>query len=108
MLAKTKVIKPKKSLKEILNKDFLKQVLVIAIPIMIQQVLITSFGLVDSFMVSGLDNNLSITAVGLAASIEMIVNCILFGIGTGVGVFASQYFGANDKKGLQKCFLLHL
>ena len=108
MLAKTKVIKPKKSLKEILNKDFLKQVLVIAIPIMIQQVLITSFGLVDSFMVSGLDNNLSITAVGLAASIEMIVNCILFGIGTGVGVFASQYFGADDKKGLQKCFLLHL
>lgn len=98
----------RKSLKQILNKDFIKQVLFISIPIMIQQVLITSFGLVDSFMVSSLDNNLSITAVGLCASIEMIVNCVLFGIGTGVSVFASQYFGAKDKNGMQKCFLLHL
>lgn len=98
----------RKSLKEILSKDFIKQIMFIAVPIMFQQVLMTSFGLVDSFMVSKIDNNISISAVGLCASIEMILNCIFFGIGTGTAIFASQYFGAKQKNGLQKCFYLIL
>lgn len=88
------------------DKDFYKRVLIIAIPIILQQILATSYGIIDTIMVSPIERGVS--GVGVASQIIATVITIVFGIDTGASIFISQFFGAKDKFNMKRSFSLGL
>ena len=83
------------------NKTFWKNTLRIAVPVAIQNLLFSSFTLVDTVFVSRL-GDVSLSAVGMASQWSFLMSLVMFGICSGTGVFVSQYWGINDKKSIHK------
>ena len=92
----------KEKLTEFLGgKNFWKRALVLAIPIAFQNMLTSSFTLVDTLMVGQL-GDVALSSVGMAGQWSWLLNMVTFGISSGSAVFVSQYWGANDKKSIHK------
>lgn len=89
------------------DKPFWQITLRLALPIAIQNMLTSSFALIDTLMVSSL-GDLSLSAVGMAGQWNWFMSLIIFGICSGMSVFASQYWGVDDHKGMRKVFGLSL
>lgn len=83
------------------GRNFWKRALVLAIPIALQNMLTSSFTLVDTLMVGQL-GDVALSSVGMAGQWSWLLNMVTFGIGSGSAVFVSQYWGANDKKSIRK------
>lgn len=89
------------------TKEFRRAAVAIAVPILLQNLLTTSFALVDTLMVSQLGEN-PLAAVGLAAAWNQLFNVFLFGLTGGAGVFLAQYWGARDEDGIHRAYGLGL
>lgn len=88
--------------------NFIKAMLPLAIPIALQNLLMSSFQLVDTLMVGQLGEG-AIAAVGAAARISNFANIVMFGFASGGSVFMAQFWGAGDVSGIQKtCGMLLL
>lgn len=85
------------------DKVFLKTLLFIALPVVIQNIISIGLNMIDTIMVSGLGEN-AISAVGLANRIYFIFTTICFGIYSGASIFIAQYWGAKDKASIKKVF----
>ena len=83
------------------DKVFFKNLFLIIIPIIFQELLNSSVNLVDNFMIGQL-GEVAITSVGLANQIFFVFNLILFGVNSGAAVFVGQYFGKGDFTGIHK------
>ena len=83
------------------DKVFCKDLFLIRIPIIFQELLNSSVNLVDNFMIGQL-GEVAITSVGLANQIFFVFNLILFGVNSGAAVFVGQYFGKGDFTGIHK------
>lgn len=83
------------------DKGFWKNTLSLAIPIALQNMLVASFSLVDTLMVSQLGEN-ELAATGMAGQWSWLFGMTLFGISSGASVFISQYWGDGNKKGIHK------
>ncbi len=83
------------------DKAFFKNLFMIIIPIIFQELLNSSVNLVDNFMIGQL-GEVAITSVGLANQLFFVFNLILFGINSGAAVFIGQYFGKGDFNGIHK------
>lgn len=83
------------------DKIFWKNTLKIAVPVAVQNMLFSSFTLVDTLFVSSL-GDVSLAAVGMSSQWGMLMNMALFGICSGTGVFVSQYWGVKDTKSIHK------
>jgi len=83
------------------DKQFWKNTMKLAIPVAVQNMLFSSFTLVDTLFVSSL-GDVSLAAVGMSSQWGMLMNMALFGICSGTGVFVSQYWGVNDTKNIHK------
>ena len=81
------------------DKIFWKSMATLAIPIAIQNLLTSSFALVDTLMVGQL-GDVSLAAVGMAGQWSWLLNMVIFGICSGAAVFFSQYYGEDNKKGI--------
>lgn len=91
-----------KVLKEIKQDPaFLKRVAVIAIPITLQSLLNTVLNFVDTVMIGRLGET-TISAVGLANKVFFVLCLLLFGICSGSGILASQYWGKRDVDSIHK------
>lgn len=77
------------------DKKFLKSMLVVAIPIALQNLITSSLNMVDTLMISDLGRS-SIAAVGLANQVFFFYMLINFGINSGSAIFISQYWGRRD------------
>lgn len=84
---------------------FYRKVASIGIPGALQQLLQSACGIVDSLMVSWIGQ---VSSVGTASQIDMIYSTIAYGINVGTGMFASQFFGANNIANVKKCFGLKI
>lgn len=80
------------------DKKFWGSMLTLAIPIAVQNLLTSSFTLVDTLMVGQL-GDVSLAAVGMAGQWSWMLNMVLFGFCSGASVFFAQYFGEDNKKG---------
>ena len=80
---------------------FWRTTLKLAIPIALQNMLTSSFALVDTLMVSRL-GDISLAASGMAGQWSWLLNIFLFGVSSGAAIFISQYFGINNKKGINE------
>lgn len=89
------------------NKKFLNEMLIIAIPIAIQNLITSSLNMVDTLMISGVGES-SIAAVGLANQLFFFYSLILFGINSGSSIFISQYWGKKDTDSIRKILGLAL
>ena len=83
------------------DKAFFKNLFILIIPIIFQELLNSSVNLVDNFMIGRL-GEVAITSVGLANQLFFVFNLILFGINSGAAVFVGQYFGKGDFNGIHK------
>ena len=89
-----------------MNKNsysFTRTMLSIAIPLTLQNLLFSSFTLIDTVMVGRL-GDLPLAAVGMAGKWSWFLNIVLFGCTSGAAVFIAQYFGAGDKKGIHRTY----
>ncbi len=85
------------------DKAFWKITLSLALPIAFQNLLISSFTLVDTIMVGQL-GDISLAAVGMAGQWSWLMNLFMFGLTSGTAVFVSQFWGINDRKSIQQVY----
>lgn len=89
------------------DKNFLKQMLRLASPIMLQQFIFSSLSMVDTMMI-GQMGDASVAAVGIANQIWFLVNLLYFGITSGSAIFTAQYWGQKDIPRIQQILGLSL
>ena len=80
------------------ERKFWRSMLTLAIPIAIQNLLTSSFTLVDTLMVGQL-GDVSLAAVGIAGQWGWLLNMVTFGICSGAAVFFAQYYGEGNRRG---------
>ena len=80
---------------------FLKKAVRIALPVAMQGMLNTIVNLVDTMMIGSLGAT-AISAVGLANKVFFVFTLLVFGIVSGSGVLAAQYWGNGDIKNIKK------
>lgn len=83
------------------DKPFWQVTLRLAIPIALQNLLTSSFALVDTLMVSRL-GDISLSAVGMAGQWSWLMTLLCFGLCSGMSVFVSQFWGVRDLKGIRR------
>lgn len=93
------IVKQIKELRE--DKSFLRKVVAISVPIVLQQLLTNLLNLIDTLMIGRLGES-TIAAVGLANKVFFVYTLLTFGISSGAAVLQSQFYGKNDIKNIQK------
>jgi MATE efflux family protein len=89
-------------------KELYKKVFTIGIPVSIENMIYSLMNFIDVFMV-GKENvvlglgTAAVAGLGFANQIFMIFMVSLFGLNSGGGILAAQYYGSKDYKNLKKC-----
>jgi len=83
------------------NPGFYKRVWKLSLPIILQNLITFSLGLIDTFMVSQLGNE-EMAAVTTANVPVFLLISIVFGVQSGLGVLVSQYWGKGDNKSINR------
>ena len=83
---------------------YLKEILIIGIPVTLQNIFQASYSFVDQLMVGSL-GTISIAGSGLGGKFSGLVTFTIGGIAAVASILISQYHGTNDKKGISKSFL---
>ncbi len=86
-----------------MNRNFIKNMLRLALPIAFQQLLVSCAQLVDTAMVTKL-GNVAVSAVGVSSRWIFLMNLFYFGISSGSAALISQFWGAKEKKNIQKSY----
>ena len=77
------------------DKKFIRSMLGLAVPVAFQQFISAGVNMVDVLMVGQLGET-SIAALGLANQVFFLLIVFLFGITSGMAIFAAQYWGKRD------------
>lgn len=99
--------KGKKMKKYIGDKAFYKMVLLIAVPVMIQNGLTNFVSLLDNIMVGQIGTE-QMSGVAIVNQLILVYNLCIFGGMSGVGIFTAQYYGSGDMEGVRHTFRLKL
>ncbi len=89
------------------NKAFYRMVLLIAVPIIVQNGITNFVNLLDNIMVGQLGTE-QLSGVGIANQLVFVYTLCLFGGLSGAGIFTAQFFGKGDRKGMQYTFRFKL
>lgn len=81
------------------RKDFIRILVTLCIPIVLQNLINTSVNLVDTVMVGQL-GDAAVAGVGLANQLFFILNLFLFGVCSGASLFIAQFWGSKNLKGI--------
>lgn len=86
------------------DKAFYRRVLLIALPIIMQNLITNVVSLVDNIMVGQL-SNAQISAVTIINNnLLFIFTLCLFGGAAGAGIFTTQFYGSQDHDGIRHAF----
>ena len=85
------------------DAGFWRVALRLAIPIALQNLLISSFSLIDTLMVGQL-GDVALSAVGMAGQWSWLLNIALFGVISGTSLYISQYWGVRDIDGIHRTY----
>ena len=83
------------------NRKFYRTLLAVAVPIALQNLISSSFFLVDTVMVGKL-GELALTGTGLATQAFSVHWMMIFGFCTGCSTFYSQFWGTKDLPNIRK------
>ena len=89
------------------DKKFLKSLWILAVPIVIQNFIMSSLNLVDNLMIGNLGEE-AIAAVGLANQYFFVFMLCITGITAGASIFMAQYWGKKDTEKIKKVLGLAL
>ncbi|MGL4762737.1 MAG: MATE family efflux transporter [Sarcina sp.] len=89
------------------DKKFLKSLWVLAVPIVIQNFIMSSLNLVDNLMIGNLGEE-AIAAVGLANQYFFVFMLCITGITAGASIFMAQYWGKKDTEKIKTVLGLSL
>lgn len=90
------------------NKEIYKRVFKRGLPVAVENMIYSLVNFIDVFMVGkeipllGL-GTAAVAGLGFANQIFVIYMVALFGLNSGAGILAAQYFGSKDYKNLKKC-----
>jgi len=77
------------------DKIFFKTLFKLALPIALQNLILSSLNLIDTIIIGGL-GEYAIAGVGIANQYFFLLNLVLFGVVSGSSIFTAQYYGDND------------
>jgi len=83
--------------------SFYREALAIALPVMMQQFIMSMVSLIDNFMVAGL-GDISMAAVNVANQINFIYFVIINTICQAGGIYIAQFKGAGNDEGMKNAF----
>ena len=83
------------------GKAFYKNLIVLCIPMILQNLVTTSLAIVDTFMV-GMLGETPLAAVTLANLPIFVIQFVVFGIQSGSAVLISQYWGRRDTDSINR------
>lgn len=83
--------------------SFYKKTLLIAIPIMIQNLITNFVALIDNIMVGSIGTE-QMSGVAIANQLFFVFNLAIFGAISGAGIFCAQFFGKKDYGGVKNTF----
>ena len=81
---------------------FYRRLFRLALPLIIQNLITTSLGFVDTFMVGLLGSN-ELSAVTAANAPIYLIQVIIFGLMSGLTILVSQYWGKQDLDAINRC-----
>ena len=85
------------------DKAFYKMVILVAVPIIIQNGITNFVGLLDNIMVGRVGTE-QMSGVAIVNQLLLIYNLSIFGAISGAGIFGTQFFGCKDYKGVRHIF----
>lgn len=85
------------------DRGFWSNTVRLALPIALQNLLVSSYALVDTLMVGQL-GDVALSAVGMAGQWNWLMNLFIFGVCSGSAVFFAQFWGSRDRDGIHKTF----
>lgn len=83
------------------DRAFYKRVLIILLPIVIQNTFTNAVSLVDNVMVGSI-GEYEMSAVAIVNQLLFVFNLCIFGGLSGVGIFTAQFAGAQDDAGVRR------
>ncbi len=89
------------------DKAVYRRVLIIVLPILIQNTVTNVVSLLDNVMV-GRVGTLEMSAVAIINQLLFVFNLCIFGGISGAGIFSTQFAGARDDEGVRNCFRIKL
>lgn len=85
------------------SRGFYRRVLVVVLPIIIQNALTNFVGLLDNVMV-GQVGTLPMSAVAIVNQLLFVFNLCIFGSTAGAGIYGAQFYGSGDLEGVRQTF----
>ena len=85
------------------NRAFYRIVLLIAVPIMIQNGITNFVSMLDNIMVGQVGTE-QMSGVAIVNQLIFVYNLCIFGGLSGAGIFTAQYYGQNDQDGIRHTF----
>ncbi|MBP7757360.1 MAG: MATE family efflux transporter [Anaerolineaceae bacterium] len=83
------------------DRLYLKSLISIAVPIMIQNLVTAALNAIDVIMIGQMGET-AVASVGLANQITFLANFLIFGITSGSAVFAAQFWGKRDVPSIRR------
>lgn len=85
------------------DKQFYRTVLMVAVPVMIQNGITNFVGLLDNIMVGSVGTE-QMSGVSIVNQLMLVFNISIFGATSGAGIFGAQFYGSGDKEGMRHTF----
>ena len=85
------------------DRAFYRRVLVLMLPIMLQNGITNFVNMLDNVMVGSIGNN-EMTGVAIVNQLIFVFNLCIFGVVSGAGIFGAQFFGSGDHSGVRHAF----
>lgn len=89
------------------RKEFRRELGRMAVPITLQSLLQSSFGVVDQVMVGQL-GSVSIAGIGLASKFFSLYSVLVSAVAAAAGIMMAQYMGRNDREETGRSFYVNL
>ena len=89
------------------SKRFYQSVAALALPVMAQVFIQSLVTLIDQFMVAGL-GDIKMSGVNVSGQILYLFQALINSVCTTGGIFLSQFFGAQNNRGMKQSFLFKL
>lgn len=85
------------------DRNFYRRVMVVTLPIMLQNVITNFVSLLDNIMVGQIGTE-QMTGVSIVNQLLFVFNLCIFGGVAGPGIFSAQFFGKGDTDGVRHSF----
>ena len=89
------------------NSQFYRHIILVMLPIMIQNAITNFVSMLDNLMVGRL-GTAEISAVSVANLLVFVFNLSIFGAVSGAGIFTAQFHGKKDVEGVRHTFRFKL